>query len=796
MVKSQNTQIQLPYKILLELNGDKQVDLENKRKSTQKVTLIGKRKASRQLKKQEAKQRKQAHYHNHHPSDTLPTIVDAKPDTVKVPLKKPVPKPTVISKAPVIKKVVPVETSDDRAMKMYAKKLKLKDTRAIGNQFKSDGLDFLLDDLPEEFGNAEDSTSTDTDEEFEEDNESSLESDSSSDQEEDETSASSSSEISSGSDMESIKESLAVEPTTKYVPPHLRKQQESQTDEKQMQVLRRSLQGHLNKLSANNIESIFSQITLSASTYPRNSLTQVLGTLIVESVGDQSHLLDSFVIVHAVLVALCFNTLGSDVGASMVQKVVEKLQVDYSQSLTVKASDETEITSRTAMNLVVLLSYLYVFHVISHKLIMDVLMKSIEHLSELDTEIVLKIIRVAGMQIRSDSPDSLKAFIQALSTRVQELRTQQQEESRGMRFKFMLEQVDALKNNKGTLSTKNAKQQPGHSLDVCESMKYFLRQYLNKCDVNPAEPLGCSLDDINSVSTKGKWWVVGAAWKGRQNNDLSLEPLNTPSLNSDAHSQLLVMAKKLKLNTDIRKSIFVVLMSSADYIDAFGKLTQLGLKDKQEREIIRMLLFCCVQEIEYNPYYALVAERLCRSTHHHKITLQFTLWDFFKTLQSGSEQISIRRVSHTARFYAELVIKHVVPISILKALDLTSVMANVPTSDMQSTDDLLVLFLQYFMIRILMEPKKDSELTSIFHRVHAARQSKATEDNDSFGDASVVLAKCLSLFLLQAIRKRCLVDDSEVCAFVSTFPESDHDDLMDSLTSRITVARHALVAPP
>ena len=75
------------------------------------------------------------------------------------------------------------------------------------------------------------------------------------------------------------------------------------------------------------------------------------------------------------------------------------------------------------------------------------------------------------------------------------------------------------------------------------------------------------------------------------------------------------------MNTDVRKNIFCVLMTSEvylpesyrsddnilcnyapppspppqDYVDAFEKLLRLGLKDTQEREIVHVLVDCCLQ---------------------------------------------------------------------------------------------------------------------------------------------------------------------------------------------------------
>jgi len=78
------------------------------------------------------------------------------------------------------------------------------------------------------------------------------------------------------------------------------------------------------------------------------------------------------------------------------------------------------------------------------------------------------------------------------------------------------------------------------------------------------EPLRVSLNDLHSVESKGKWWLVGAAWGG---DPLVDKQQDTPKQTEQktggmANNLLLKLAKKQGMNTDIRRSIFVVLMSS------------------------------------------------------------------------------------------------------------------------------------------------------------------------------------------------------------------------------------------
>lgn len=79
------------------------------------------------------------------------------------------------------------------------------------------------------------------------------------------------------------------------------------------------------------------------------------------------------------------------------------------------------------------------------------------------------------------------------------------------------------------------------------------------------------------------------------------------------------LARKQRMNTDIRRDIFCVLMTAEDYLDAFEKIHHLSLKNQQQREVIYVILNCCIQEKKFNPYYAVLAQRLCDSDRKYQV---------------------------------------------------------------------------------------------------------------------------------------------------------------------------------
>jgi nucleolar MIF4G domain-containing protein 1 len=120
----------------------------------------------------------------------------------------------------------------------------------------------------------------------------------------------------------------------------------------------------------------------------------------------------------------------------------------------------------------------------------------------------------------------------------------------------MIEALTNLKNNK-------IKPTADGAIDNYSQLKKFLTS-LRKTSGSTPEALRLTLADIRSSSSKGKWWIVGAAWNGDPLVDAKANGTLSGAKDKEIESDesLMKLAKTQGMNTDIRKSVFVVLMSS------------------------------------------------------------------------------------------------------------------------------------------------------------------------------------------------------------------------------------------
>ncbi|KAF8813324.1 hypothetical protein BYT27DRAFT_7180798 [Phlegmacium glaucopus] len=505
-----------------------------------------------------------------------------------------------------------------------------------------------------------------------------------------------------------------------YVPPHLRNaQHRDDSNSEAILKLTRQLKGLLNRMGEQNIGTILDSVEEVYRNHRRNDVTSTLTTLIIDGISSHSSLLDSYVVLYAAFVSSLHKTVGVEFAAHLVQTLVASYERHYAsmQDTTISSTDTTtEQDGKECSNLLVLISELYNFQVVSCVLVFDVIRYLLnDNLTEFKVELLLKILRNSGQQLRQDDPSALKDIIEIVQGKVS-----MKDDGVNSRTRFMIETLTNLKNNK---SKRNITQNQGGA--AVERMKKFLSGLSKTRHVLSHEPLRVSLEDLRSAESKGKWWLVGAAWSGDPLVDKQTEFSKTTGVTgldqqaTAAEDNLIKLARSQGMNTDIRRGIFVVLMSSDDYIDAHGRLSQLNLTEVQQREIIRVLLHCCGNESSYNPYYSLVGQQLSRTTHAYKITLQFTLWDFLRDLGESNvggaaviknakediefdvKSMSKTRIQHVAKAYAWWIAKDCASLMILKPVDFTKLKP-------QTHDFFKQLFIQIFINSQRSTPLADS----------------------------------------------------------------------------------------
>jgi len=571
---------------------------------------------------------------------------------------------------------------------------------------------------------------------------------------------------------------------TKYIPPHLRRKQQPALDDddperqEKLREINRILNNNLNRLSDNTLESVSRAITGIYESGAQSS----------RDVNEKywKNLLTTLVPPHMIMSTLiplyiaCFSGVHfqtgdmSQLGGFIIEHVILDLWNhlkkgrEKNSSAALEEGDPMHI-SKEASNLMMILCYLYNFNVVHCTLMYDVVRQLIKSFTEMDVELLLLILSHSGSQLRSDDPSSLRDIVLLVQERSMEvIKFNKESSNKGLsvltssRAQFMISAMTDLKNNK----------RKGKDISIAEKASNY-RRMIGRIKSNTAskpghkpEPksLRITVQDVLDIDTKGRWWVVGASWMGDQHRvpdsgaaEESLSALDlaraksisdgTVEKKSPKQDRLLKLATKQRMNTDLRRSIFCIVMGSDDCQDAFEKLIRAGtLRGKSEREVVRVLVHCCGQEKVYNPYYSHLAKRLCSYQNKCKFTFQLALWDSFKQF----EDMKARKAANLAKLLAHLIMNHQLNLNVLKVIDISP-------NDMSEAS---VIFLTIFFSSIFDSYEDPQDIVVLFRRgeksqVQLQKEAAEIEKDDLYdgGDDRAALKENMSVFLIHYLEK-------------------------------------------
>ncbi|KAJ8911639.1 hypothetical protein NQ315_005984 [Exocentrus adspersus] len=438
------------------------------------------------------------------------------------------------------------------------------------------------------------------------------------------------------------------------------------------------ISGLLNRLAESNMHNIASQIENLYMNNSRNDMNETLTSLITESLVSEVITPERLLMEHVILIIILHANVGTEVGAHFLQCVVKKFDEFLDAN--------HEVENKKLDNVVNIISQLYNFKLFDAKLLYDILYKLTKKFEEKHVECILHILRSVGFTLRKDDPLALKNFILDIQKQAAHASNETKDNPR---VKFMLDILLAIKNN-------NVTKIPNYDTSYSEHLKKVMKGFIRKG--NYVTQLNISLEDLIKADERGRWWVVGSAWAG--NFSENTEKVEKTGTTGDFSEKLLALAQKQRMNTDTRRNIFCILMSAEDYLDAFEKLLRLGLKNQQEREIINIILHCCLQEKQYNPYYAVLAQKFCEYDRKYQMTIKCSIWDKLKSLGEHSGN----QLSNLAKMLTYLFIEKGLPISTLKIMEFSEL------------DKVTLRFMRQILLGILLH--KDNEAClSVFEKV-------------------------------------------------------------------------------
>lgn len=118
---------------------------------------------------------------------------------------------------------------------------------------------------------------------------------------------------------------------------------------------------------------------------------------------------------------------------------------------------------------------------------------------------------------------------------------------------------------------------------------------------------------------------------------------------------------------NLRRTIYLTIMSALDFEEAVHKLLNINLPPGQESEMCNMIIECCSQERSYNKFYGLMAERLCKINRIWSIGFE----GCFRTYYDTIHRYETNRLRNIAKLFGHLFASDGIPWSCLDVVKMT-----------------------------------------------------------------------------------------------------------------------------
>ncbi|EPY53962.1 splicing factor Cwf22 [Schizosaccharomyces cryophilus OY26] len=440
-----------------------------------------------------------------------------------------------------------------------------------------------------------------------------------------------------------------------YVPPaKLRALQAQITDKNsqeyqrlQWEGLKKSINGLVNKVNKSNIKEIIPdlfQVNLirGRALYCRSIMKAQAASL-------------PFTPVYATMTAV-INTKLPQVGELLLTRLIIQFRKSF------RRNDKTMCISSTT----------FIAHLINHKLAheivgLQILAVLLERPTGDSIEVAAGFLREVGAYLSDISSRAFNGIFERLRTILHENQLEP-------RVQFIIEVLFQARKEK----FKNNPTIPSE-LDLVEEEDQITHFISLDDELDVQESLGIFHFDPDYEENESRYGFIKREILGEDEEseeEVGSDEESADEVGSDEESEDEEPAGQVQpkivdqTNTNIvnlRKSIYLTIMSSVDFEECCHKLLKVQLPEGQEIEMCNMIIECNSQERTYEKFYGLIGERFCKLNRTWRTTFEQTFKNYYTTIH----RYETNRLRNIALFFGNLLSTNSIPWSVFECVRLT-----------------------------------------------------------------------------------------------------------------------------
>lgn len=415
----------------------------------------------------------------------------------------------------------------------------------------------------------------------------------------------------------------------RYVPPaKLRALQQALTDKSSKEyqrmaweALKKSINGLINKVNVANIKAIVPELFA-------ENLVRGRG-LFCRSIQKSAATALPFVPVYAAMAAIV-NTKLPQVGELLVHRLIVQFKKAF------KRNDKA-----VCLSSVTFLAHLTNQQVVAEILPAQILLLLLHHPTDDSVEIAVALLKEVGQFLEEFNPAISMAVFDQLRSILHDSEVEK-------RTQYQIEVLFQIRKDK-------YRDQPSISpeLDLVEEEDQITHRIGLDDDINVQDSLNVFKYDAEYEENEAKYKALKAEILGEGEGSDDEYETGSESEDEEAKEQNALEIKDAT-NTDLvnlRRTIYLTIMSSSVGEEASHKLMKLNLPAGQEGELVSMIVECCSQERTYNKFYGIIAETFAKINRLWRQLLE----ESFTTAYDTCHRRETNQLRNVARLYGHLI---------------------------------------------------------------------------------------------------------------------------------------------
>ncbi|KAG0471242.1 hypothetical protein HPP92_015788 [Vanilla planifolia] len=508
--------------------------------------------------------------------------------------------------------------------------------------------------------------------------------------------------------VQQMEDAMAIRTGGIYIPPHRMAQMMRDVQDKNSEAyqrlswdaLRKSINGLVNKVNATNIKNIIPELF-------SENLIRGRG-LFCRSCMKSQMASPGFTDVFAALVAVV-NTKFPEVGKLLLKRVLLQFKRSFSRN------DKPQLLAATK----------FIAHLVNQQVAHEV--------------IALELLTVLLVNPTDDSVEVAVGFVKECGALLQDLvplglhgvferfRGILHEGEIDKRVQFLIEGLFAIRKAKfqGFPAIRA-------ELDLVEQEDQFTHEMSFEDEIDPETNLDVFklnsqfVEDEKAYENLKKNILGDESSEDEASSEEGSDDENDEESEEDDIEQLKIKDETETNLVNLRRTIYLTIMSSVDFEEAGHKLLKIKLESGQEMELCIMLLECCSQERTYLRYYGLLGQRFCMINKVYQENFE----KCFVQQYSMIHRLETNKLRNVAKFFAHLLGTDALPWHVLAYIRLTE-------EDTTSSSRIFIKILfqelsEHLGIRLLNERLNDPTMNESFESIFPKDNPKNTRFSINF----------------------------------------------------------------